>query len=168
MLADIQNDNPQIARVVAAQQLLFAASPRAVCDSMGLNWWAALKLHEQGWLSFNPGETVRLDEAQEAELRFVGSLVLAGCDHGLLGALLSGLAKPYAYPANRLYYDWAARHWRLLPDPRENQEAAFADWLESLVENGDTGSLAGILELANDALSRVRSETSQQEFYRRV
>ena len=167
MLADLQNDNPQIARVAAAQQLLFASSPRAVCDSMGLNWWAALKLHEQGWLSFNPAENVRLDEAQEAELRFVGSLVRAGCDQGMLGALLSGLSKPYAYQLNRLYYDWTARRWRPLPDPRENQEATFAEWLESLVESGDVGSLAGILELANDALSRVRTENAQQEFYRR-
>src|SRR5438552_1697857 len=157
MFTDLQHENPQIARVVAAQQLLFAASPRALCESIGLNWWAALKLHEAGWLSFNPADNVRLDEAQEAELRFVGSLVMAGCDHGMLNALLSGLSKPYAYQANRLYYDWTARHWRLLPDPRENQEAAFADWLESLVDSGDVGSLAGILELANDALSRVRS-----------
>jgi len=154
------------ARVAAAQQLLFPTHPRAVCDSLGLNWWAALKLHEEGWLSFNPAETERLDEAQEAELRFVGSLVLAGCDGGMLRILLGGLSKPYAYRSNRLYYDWAARSWRLLPDPREDQEAAFTDWLDTLVENEDMGSLAGILELANDALSRVRAESPQPELYR--
>ncbi len=155
-----------MARVAAAQQLLFPTHPRAVCDSLGLNWWAALKLHEEGWLSFNPAETERLDEAQEAELRFVGSLVLAGCDGGMLRILLGGLSKPYAYRSNRLYYDWAARSWRLLPDPREDQEAAFTDWLDTLVENEDMGSLAGILELANDALSRVRAESPQPELYR--
>ena|SRR5436190_228729 len=168
MLTDLQNENPQIARVVAAQQLLFATSPRVLCESIGLNWWAALKLHEAGWLSFNPAENVRLDEAQEAELRFVGSLVLAGCDHGMLNSLLSGLSKPYAYHANRLYYDWVARQWRLLPDRRENEEATFAEWLDSLVQREDVGSLAGIVELANDALSRVRSAGTQQEFYRRA
>ena len=155
-----------MARVAAAQQLLFPTHPRAVCDSLGLNWWAALKLHEEGWLSFNPAENERLDEAQEAELRFVGSLVLAGCDGGMLRILLGGLSKPYAYRSNGLYYDWAARSWRLLPDPREDQEAAFTDWLDTLVENEDMGSLAGILELANDALSRVRAESPQPELYR--
>src|SRR6266404_7175672 len=165
MLPDFPDNGPQMARVAAAQQLLFPTHPRAVCDSLGLNWWAALKLHEEGWLSFNPAETERLDEAQEAELRFVGSLVLAGCDGGMLRILLGGLSKPYAYRSNRLYYDWAARSWRLLPDPREDQEAAFTDWLDTLVENEDMGSLAGILELANDALSRVRAESPQPELY---
>ena len=162
------DDNPESARVTAAQQLLFPANPRAVCEQMGLNWWAALKLHEVGWLSFSPTNTPRLDEAQEAELRFVGSLVVAGCDRSMLAILLEGLLKPYAYDAARLYYDWPARRWRLLPDPRANPEAIFADWLEALVENGDVNSLTGILELGQDALSRVHVEASQTEFDRQA
>jgi hypothetical protein len=162
------DDNPETARVAAAQQLLFPANSRAVCEQMGLNWWAALKLHEDGWLSFSPASTPRLDEAQEAELRFVGSLVIAGCDRGMLAILLDGLPKPYAYDAARLYYDWAARRWRLLPDPHAHPEAVFTDWLEALVENGDVNSLTGILELGQDALSRVRGEAAQPEFDRQA
>jgi hypothetical protein len=162
------NDNPESARVTAAQQLLFPANPRAVCEQMGLNWWAALKLHEDGWLSFSPASTPRLDEAQEAELRFVGSLVIAGCDRGMLAILLDGLPKPYAYDAARLYYDWAARRWCLLPDPHAHPEAIFADWLETLVQSGEVSSLTGILELGQDALSRVRMEASQTEFGRQA
>jgi hypothetical protein len=168
MLPDFHADDPQMARATSAQQLLFAATPRAVCAEMGLNWWAVLKLHEDGWLSFSPEHTHALDEAQEAELRFIGSLVLAGCDRGMLAALLGGLAKPYSYNASRLYYDWSARRWRLLPDSRPNPEAIFTDWLHMLVENGDISSLAGIAELAQDALSRLRVETAQPEFYRRA
>ncbi len=140
--------------------MLFPANPRALCEQMGLNWWAALKLHEDGWISFSPANVPRLDEAQEAELRFIGSLVVAGCDRGMLAILLSGLPKPYAYDAARLYYDWAARRWRLLPDPHAHPEAIFTDWLEKLVENGDVNSLSGILELGHDSLSRVRVEMS--------
>jgi hypothetical protein len=162
------DDNPESARVAAEQQLLFPANPRAVCEQMGLNWWAALKLHEDGWLSFSPTNTPRLDEAQEAELRFVGSLVIAGCDRGMLAILLDGLPKPYAYDAARLYYDWAARCWRRLPDPHTHPEASFTDWLEALVEGGDVNSLTGILELGQDALSRVRVEASQTEFDRQA
>ena len=154
------DDNPELARVAAAQQLLFPANPRALCEHMGLNWWAALKLHEDGWLSFSPANVLRLDEAQEAELRFIGSLVIAGCDRGMLAILLSGLARPYSYDAARLYYDWAARRWRLLPDPHAHPEAIFSDWLEKLVEKGDVNSLSGILELGHDGLSRVRVEVS--------
>jgi hypothetical protein len=157
----VPDDCAKAARVIPTQQLLFPYSPRAICDEIGLNWWAALKLYEDGWLSFSPEGTPRLDERQEAELRFVGSLILAGCDRSMLASLLSGLPKPYAYHGSRLYYDWAARHWRLLPDPRVNREAHFADWLDTLVEKQDVGSLAGIVELAHDALARVRVVSAQ-------
>lgn len=162
------DNSPEAARVAAAQQLLFPAKPRAVCEQMGLNWWAALKLHEDGWLSYSPADTPRLNEAQEAELRFVGSLVIAGCDHGMLAILLDGLPRPYAYDPGRLSYDWAARRWRLLPDPHADPESIFTDWLEALVQSGDVNSLAGILELGHDALSRVRVEGSQTEFRRQA
>jgi len=61
--------------VSAAQQFLLPESSRAVSAEVGLNWWAALKLHEDGWLSFNPESTPQLDEAKDTELHFVGSLV---------------------------------------------------------------------------------------------
>ena len=150
------DDNPQMARVAAAQQLLFPPSPRSVCDEIGLNWHAAVRLQEEGWLSFSLESASQLDEAQEAELRFVGALVLAGCDRKLLGFLLASLPRPYAYDLKRLYFDWTARHWRLLPDPRSNPESNFTDWLELLVQTHDVASLVGIVELAQDALSRVR------------
>lgn len=160
------DDNPESARVAAEQQLLFPASPRIVCEQVGLNWWAALKLHEDGWLSYSPANTPRLDEAQEAELRFIGSLVVTGCDRGMLAILLSQLSKPYAYDAARLYFDWSTRHWKLLPDPHAHPEAIFTDWLDQLVTQGEVSSLSGILELGQDALSRVRAETSLAEYDR--
>jgi hypothetical protein len=163
MLQPLHEDDPHVARVAAAQQLLFPANPRTVCDEMGLNWWAVLKLFEDGWLSFSPETTSQLDEAQEAELRFVGSLVLAGCDRSMLGVLLSGLAKPYAYDVRRLFFDWSVRRWRLLPEPHSDAEAAFAEWLEALVQKGDISSLTGIGELAQDALLRVQTRAPPQD-----
>jgi hypothetical protein len=163
LLFHLQEDNPQTARVAAAQQLLFPATPRGVCDEMGLNWWAVLKLYEDGWLSFPPENTPTLDEAQEAELRFISSLVVTGCDRTMLSMLLSGLPKPYAYDLKRLYFDWNSRRWRVLPDPGAHPEAAFTDWLEMLVQRGDVGSLVGIGELARDALARVRVTPPREE-----
>ncbi len=156
LLFQLQDDNPEIARVAAAQQLLFPASPRAVCEELGLNWWAALRLYEDGWFSFCPETTPLLNEAQEAELRFIGSLVVAGCGREMLEFLLARLPRPYTYDLRRLYFDWVRRRWRVLPDPRLYPEAAFTDWLERLVETRDVNSLSGIGELAQDALSRVR------------
>src|SRR5437660_11467286 len=97
LLFDWHDDNPQVARVAAAQQLRFPTSARNICQEIGLNWWAAVKLYEDGWLSFSPETPRTLDEAQEAEMRFVGSLVVAGCDRNMLTLLLTGLARPYAY-----------------------------------------------------------------------
>jgi hypothetical protein len=144
-----------MARVAAAQQLLFPSSPRSLCDELGLNWQAAMRLQEEGWLSFSLEDLWQLDEAQEAELRFVIALVLAGCDRSMLGVLLAGLRRPYAYDLKRLYFDWISRGWRLLPDPRAHPESAFADWIEMLIQLRDRGSLVGIGELAQDALARV-------------
>jgi len=148
-------ESPQMARVSPAQQLLFPATPREICAELGLNWWAALKLHEDGWLSFAPEDNLPLDEAQEAELRFVGSLAIAGCDRAMLSQLLAGLTRPYAYDVRRLHFDWSTRRWQALPDPRAFPETVFTDWLETLVETGDVRSLAGISELAQDALRRI-------------
>lgn len=164
MLAHLHLQGAQAAQLTGAQQLLFPSNPRSVCDEMGLNWWAALKLYEDGWLSFSPETTSRLDETQEAELRFVGSLVLAGCDRPMLANLLRNLPRPYAYLPGQLYYEWSTRQWKLLPDPKANPEAAFTEWLDGLIQNGDVSSLSGILELATDALARLRIHPAQQEF----
>jgi hypothetical protein len=155
-LLQLDDDSPQVARVSAAQQLLFPASPRSLCDEIGLNWQAALRLHEEGWLSFPLETTSGLDDAQEAELRFMGALVLAGCDGNMLRVLLASLPPPYAYDLHRLYFDWFRRQWRLLPDPRLHPEATFTDWVDLLVQTQDVASLVGIVELAQDALSRVK------------
>ena len=145
------------------QQLLFPATPRSVCEEIGLNWLAAIKLHEDGWLSFSPQTVAGVDESQEAELRFVGALVVAGCDRSMLASLLGALPRPFAYYRRRLYYDWPTRRWRTLPDPMADPEATFTEWLEMLVQKQDGGSLAGIVELAQDALARVRAQSRQQE-----
>jgi hypothetical protein len=63
-----------------------------------------------------------------------------------------------------LHYDWFTRRWRVLADPDAHPEAVFTDWLETLIESEDVDSLTGILELGQDALSRVRAEASQAEF----
>jgi hypothetical protein len=162
MMANVDLTVLETARVSHPQHLLFPYTPRAVCDELGLNWWAAMKLYDDGWLSFSPEGTARLDESQEAELRFVGSLVMAGCDRLMLASLLGTLPKPYAYSPSRIYYDWTSKTWRLLPDPKANPEASFTEWLEALVDKGDISSLTGILELTHDALARVRSQPQQK------
>jgi len=86
-----------------------------------------------------------LDERREVELRFVGALVAAGCENAMLTRLLAPLEKPYCYRPDRVYYDWSSRSWRLLPEPPEepDPDQILSDWISSLEEAGDIGTLHG-------------------------
>ena len=125
-------------------------SPQAVCKEMGLNWLMAIKLHEDGWLSFNPKEVERLNAWQYAELTFVGSLVVAGCDYSVLENVLGKLQKPYSYHVDRIYYDWQGKTWRLLEDV-DDLEDKFDEWIEELVACQDVH----ILEMLRDSVEKA-------------
>lgn len=150
------DDSPEMARVSGAQQLLLPSTPREVCELTGLNWWAAMKLWQDGWLSFDPESTPALDEAQEAELRFVGSFVAAGCDPAMLSRMVEGLRKPYSYQGNRIFYDWPYRRWRLLPTRIENPQAVFSEWVEQLKAEGDVDTLTSMADEIAKALIESR------------
>lgn len=159
------------ARVFVVQGSLFPPSPREVCDRIGLNWWAAVRLHEAAWLSFDPQKLAKLEEDQEAELVFVGSLVAGGCDDAMLKQLLAGLEKPYQYRAHQMYYDWVDKTWRLLPireDP--DPEELFNYWVNELVQTGEIDKIVELKTSISDAenqcnkeLERVGEETMRWE-----
>jgi hypothetical protein len=130
-------------------------SARAVCKEVGLNWLAAVQLHEAGWLSFNPKEVTELNAAQEAELAFLGTLVAGGCDEILLPEVLSTLRKPYAYRMDSLYYDWQAQCWHRLPQTEERR-AAFEGWLDQLVDDGNIEMLERLQHSIEHALRELR------------
>jgi len=131
-------------------------SPRELCSDLGLNWLAAIKLYEDGWLSFDPATLRKLDAAHEAELRFLGKLVVAGCDENLLTRILAGLRKPYAYRIDRLYYDWESRSWESLPNNR-NMAEQFEAWLKRLVDSGEMAMLDRMRVQLADSIRELRS-----------
>lgn len=148
------NEGVGAARIVHRQQLLFPKSARQVCAEIGLNWWAAVKLFDEQWLSFNPETARAMDEGEEAELRFVGALVVGGCHGALLGQLLTGLEKPYRYRSGQIYYDWSTQRWRLLPQ-RQDPKATFYDWLDELKDSGDVAQLEDMKDAIELALEDV-------------
>lgn len=139
-----------IQRCDSGQAYLFPISPREVAESIGLDWWAAKKLHDDGWISFDPDTSSICDESSESEFRFVGSLVAAGCDPRMLHRLLAGLEKPYRYNISRSYYDWPARAWKSMP---REQEAEV--YVEELEDRGDIDGLTRLYELSREALERL-------------
>jgi hypothetical protein len=126
-----------------------------ICKSIGLNRWGAQQLHLSGWLSFDPKAVRELTPAQAAELRFLGTLVAAGCDQGLLKQMLMGLRKPYAYRLDLLYYDWIGREWRLLPLETSRRDQ-LEHWLEELEDRADTDKLQRLRDMVEDHLRAVR------------
>jgi len=115
--------------------MLFPIKPAKVCRNIGLNWQSVLWLYEQGFLSFDPREEESLDDAQLAELNFLGSLVVAGCDRGMLERLLRGLKKPYQYKLDRIYYDWSSQQWSILPEVGDidEEDEISQDWIDEVI-----------------------------------
>ena len=130
--------NVEQARVHTGQGYLFPYTARDVSREMGLHWLRALQLHKNSFLSFNPATAGDLDTFQETELKFLGSLVIAGCNKGMLQHLVRYLKKPYQYRLDLMYYDWLSQQWLLLPpmeeeeEEEEEEEDPFEDWLDML------------------------------------
>mgnify|MGYP005850179175 CR=1 FL=1 len=146
------NDSPEYARITADQDLLFPRSAWELCKEIGLDPWAASKLYDDRWLSFDPETTNSLSEQQECELRFVGSLVTGGLSPRLLPEILTGLKKPYVYEGRRIYYDWAEKRWRLIPQLLDEFEILLDKWIENMTDDENTDALEEVQEKIQAAL----------------
>lgn len=149
---------PELARVQSRQVPLFARDLPTICEELELSRREVTRLHKDGYLSFNPSLAGKLDESCEAEVRFLGSLVAAGCSRPMLKALLRDLEKPYCYDIRRVYYDWQGGQWRLLPG-EDDIEGTFFSMLERLDERDARGELNTIREWLEEALDM--EETSR-------
>jgi hypothetical protein len=130
--------------------------PTAMCERIGLNWQAAVWLHEKGWLSFDPQTETEMSPSQEAELKFLGILVAAGCGEAMLTVMLRDLPKPYAYAIDKMYFSWEDRTWRALPDESENRRRVER-WIDELEESASLDSLEAIRTQVERAIREVQS-----------
>jgi hypothetical protein len=134
-------------------------SPRELCARINLNWMAAVRLFENGWLSFDPAVVLKMNPVQSAELRFLGGLVAGGCEESMLRHLIAGLSKPYAYRLDRIYYDWDSQCWQLNPTAPE-LETQFETWVEQLVDEGQMS----ILESLRSTVSRSITDLNRLRY----
>lgn len=154
------------ARVIkkeVAQLHIFNPSPRQLCQKIGLNWLAALRLRDAGWIGFDPEAVKELDLSQQAELGFIGSLVVGGCDEAMLTYLLRGLDKPYSYQIDLIFYDWKNQGWKLLPSLNDlDRERLVHEWLDQLVESEEIEELTNISDKLQEALEEFAEESGEQ------
>ncbi len=147
---------------VNSQGYLFPKTCRELAESIGLDWWAAKKLYDDKWLSFDPDRTTMDNASLEAEFRFLGSLVSSGCDPHIMKRLLEGLEKPYCYDLSRIYYDWPSRKWKDFPQERDPREIV-AELISALEEDSNSEGLNEIGEQVRDALTRL-GEGKDEDF----
>lgn len=130
---------------------MFVRDMRAIAAEMRLDWQRARGLWESGLLSFDPDAVVAGDETCEAEFLFLGHLAAHGLTDEALARLVRGLRRPYAYNLRRVYFDWRARTWRLLPDG-EDPQALFFEMLGRLDVRREAHVLREVRELVESAL----------------
>jgi len=135
------------------QGTLFVYSPNEVCSAIGLNWFTARSLHWDGFLSFDPEDTPELLPSQEAELYFLGSLVMAGCYKGWLGYLLKDLEKPYSYFMSQIYFCWWKQRWLILPPTVPTMEMV-GDWV---VDSAPSEEIDNLEELRDNLTALIDS-----------
>lgn len=139
------------ARIESRQLPIFPRDGRTVCQELQLSERELRTLQRDGWLSFDPATEETLDESREAELTFLGSLVAARCTRTLLRQLLGSLRRPYCYDVRRVYFDWQARQWRLLPG-EDDPEAVFFALLERLRDRHAHATLVNLRGWLDEAI----------------
>lgn len=160
--------------------------PREVCERIGLQWWAAVGLAADGYLSYDPSKSERLDSAQEAELLFVGSIAATDCERRMLDGLLAGLEKPYCFRHDRIRYDWQHGQWVAIAQPEDTveegyerlkrlrgpaaderlrafQESVTTDFIESLRENDDQDGLQSLADQIEAAMEPAEEEPAESQ-----
>ena len=130
-------------------------TPKELCDAIGLNWFAAEKLHDDGLLSFNPNDVGFLTLEQRAELRFLGTLVAAGCPRPFMEHLLSDLERPYSYRLDRMYFAWESQLWQILRGD-DDVQLDFERWLDHLVEADELEKLERLRDSVEAAIFKLR------------
>ncbi|MEW6187317.1 MAG: hypothetical protein AB1585_16410 [Thermodesulfobacteriota bacterium] len=154
-------------RIDSEQMSIFPKNPRDLAESIGLDWWAAKKLYDDKWLTFDPEKNLIDTNGKEAEFTFLGSLVAAGCDPPMLKHLLRDLERPYCYDLSRSYYDWSNRYWENLLFHGTPQQIA-AKIISSFEDGEDLSSLENIKNYAQEAISRLNDEFEEENFPRDI
>ena len=105
-------------------------------ENSGISFHQAMLLSQKGLLSWTPDITLNVTTLQNAELKFLFSLMFkSGIPEDLAKTMLSQLRKPYYYSYDCIYWDFAAARWRYFPQQNQiqqlpNREARFEDFPE--------------------------------------
>lgn len=143
------------------QLALFPERATDVCAEIGLNWLTAQQLAADGLISALPFDGGELEPGVATELRFVGAMVVAGCDRRMLNLLLCTLPAPYRYDHRSIYFNWPTGEW--LPVEQDEQlEPTIDELLEALAEQEDIDELERLRDRIDAMAARWVADQEQQ------
>ena len=142
------------------QLSLFPTRVDQVLESVGVTIAEARRLFDRDWLSFDVVAEAELSPAEEAELRFLSCLVAAGCDDVMLGRLLGGLRRPFAYDLSRMFYNWSRRRWEVPPPEPEANDVIQAHLGEAIADR-DPLAIKAVIDMASQAMADLVHELAE-------
>ena len=160
MASDVESARSPIYQLSLFEPAWFEASPREIARETGVAWAAILWLREHGWLSFDPERVAQIECDTATELIFLASLVKSGCDNAMLELLLKNLKRPYSYDIGQIYWHWGDGEWKFIPVEEEILPEEVLDvWLEELVSQADTETLATLVDQIRGAFEQIEEPT---------
>lgn len=120
--------------------------------------------HNLGWLSFDPADKPRFDEAEHCEVRFVAGLARSGLSDAWIKRLLEPLPKPYCYDPDATLYSFVQNAWVSLPPKPQFDVARELDgYLRDLADNGEWDSLRAIRNTIDSLLDETIAEAEEED-----
>ena len=128
-----------IRQVQNSQESLFNTSVDELLKQYKITPAIVTMWYKSGYLSFDPLAYGDLNERQEIEFHFIGSLFKSGLSLISVESLLARLEKPYRYDLQSVYFDFIKNDWEYqlrIPEVEEQ--------IEELIDNEENNVLLEI------------------------
>jgi len=118
-----------IRQVQNSQESLFNTSVDELLKQYKITPAIVTEWYQSGYLSYDPLAYDELDEGQEIEFHFIGSLFKSGLSLKSVETLLARLEKPYRYDLQTVYFDFLKNDWEYQPTiPEVGEQVEYLIW----------------------------------------
>ncbi len=146
-----------IRQVQNSQESLFNTSVDELLKQYKITPAIVTEWYQSGYLSYDPLAYDELDEGQEIEFHFIGSLFKSGLSLKSVETLLARLEKPYRYDLQSVYFDLLKNDWEYqlrIPEVEEQ--------IEELIGNEENDVLLEIKDRIEEYLDGL-DENEERE-----
>ena len=137
-----------------SQDSLFPYNFNEVLNQLSMSISSISLLYKDGYLSFDPAKKKELNAFEYYELDFVCSLINSCLSLESINYMLSKLDKPYSYEIDKVYYDFKAKEWKLIPIP---EEPSIEELIDEIADEEDYKRLKEIKAKIDDAYDKFKN-----------